>query len=218
MLIEIFLLAVASMFWPVLLALDVVAFRTDRSVRILAGFLAGGLLTTVAVGCAIAFSLENTALVTKSKHTTDAAVSIALGAAALVAAYFIRRSDKQRRAKPKPHTSSKIERLTRHGAGLAFVTGIVLNVFPGAFPFIAMKDIAELDYSTVGTIAVIVAFYLVMFVPVEGPLISFLVVPRRTEKVVGSFNAWLDRNLRRLAWIALAVFGTFEIVRGIVAA
>jgi hypothetical protein len=29
------LLALGSMFWPVLLAVDVVAFRTDRPVRIL---------------------------------------------------------------------------------------------------------------------------------------------------------------------------------------
>ena len=94
----------------------------------------------------------------------------------------------------------------------------MLNVFPGVLPFIAMKDIAELDYSTAGAIAVIVAFYLVMFIPVEGPLVSFLVAPRRTEEAVTSFNAWLDRNLRKVAWVVLAVFGAFEIVRGIFAA
>jgi len=64
---EIFLLAVGSMFWPLLLAVDVVAFRTDRPVAILGGFLAGGLITTVAVGSAIVFSLENTSLATSAK-------------------------------------------------------------------------------------------------------------------------------------------------------
>lgn len=221
MLIEIFLLAVGSMFWPALLAVDVVALRTDRPVRILAGFLAGGMVTTVAIGCAIVFALEDTALVTGSRHTTDAVVPIVLGAAALFAAYFIRRDDRHRTANPqpkKPDSSSRIERLGRHGGGLAFLTGIVLNVFPGVLPFIAMKDIAELDYSTAGAMAVIVAFYLVMFIPVEGPLISFLVAPRRTEEAVTAFNAWLDRNLRTIAWVALVVFGVFEIVRGIFAA
>jgi Sap, sulfolipid-1-addressing protein len=217
MLIEIFLLAVGSMFWPVLLAVDVVAFKTEQPVRLLGGFLAGGMIATVTVGCAIVFSLENTSLVTRSRHTTDAAVSIVVGAAALVAAFFIRRSDRQEREAPKPHTPSKVDRLAGHGAALALFTGIVLNVFPGLLPFIAMKDIGELGYGTAATVAVIVAFYVVMFTPVELPLVAFLVAPRRTARAVDSFNIWLTQNLRRLAWLALATFGAFEIVRGVLA-
>jgi len=216
MLFEIFILAVGSMFWPVLLAVDVVAFKSERPVTILGGFLAGGLVATVAVGCAIVFSLQNTSLVTRSRHTTDASVYLVVGAACLVAAFFIRRSDRQRRTKPKPHSSSKVDRLASHGPWLAFVTGIVLNVFPGLLPFIAMKDIGELDYSTAGTVAVIVGFYLVMFVPVEAPLVAFLVAPERTARSVDRFNVWLAENLRRLAWIALAIFGAAELVRGLV--
>ena len=218
MLIEIFLLALGSMFWPVLLAVDVVALQTDRPVSILAGFLLGGMIATVIVGCLIVLSLEDTTLVTRSRHATDAAVSIVLGVVALVAAYFIRRSDRHHKAKPKPQTSSKVERLAGRGAGLAFLTGIVLNIFPGPLPLIALKDMAELDYPRAGTIAVIVAFYLVMFTPVEGPLIGFLVAPKPTKRAVGSFNTWLEQNLRKLAWVALAGFGAFEIVRGIIAA
>jgi len=41
-----------------------------------------------------------------------------------------------------------------------------------------MKDIGELDYTTGATIAVILAFYVVMFTPVEDPLVAFLVAPR----------------------------------------
>jgi thiol:disulfide interchange protein len=218
MLIEIFLLAIGSMFWPVLLAVDVVALKSDRPMTILGGFLAGGLVATVAVGCAIVFSLENTSLVTRSRHTTNAVVSIVIGAAALVAAFFIRRSDQQRRATPEPQTSSRVDRLASHGPWLAFVTGIVLNLFPGLLPFIALKDIGELDYSTAATVAVIVGFYLIMFTPVEAPLVAFLVAPRRTARAVDSFNVWLAQNLRRLAWWALAIFGAFEIVRGLLAA
>ncbi len=221
MLFEIFLLAVGSMFWPALLAVDVVAFKTPKPVRLLGGFLVGGLVATVAVGCAIVFSLEDTSLVTRSRHTTDAAVAIVVGAAALVLAFVIRRSDQRRRAQPEPpepQTSSRVDRLADHGVVLAFVTGLVLNVFPGVLPFIALKDIGELGYSTAGTIVVIVGFYLVMFTPVEAPLVAFLVAPERTAQTVDSFNVWLARNLRRLAWWALAIFGAYEIVRGVVVA
>jgi hypothetical protein len=217
-LIEIFFLAVGSMFWPVLLAVDVVAFKTDRPVRILGGFLVGGLVATVTVGIAIVFWLNDTDLVSSSRHTTDTVVPIVVGAAALVAAFYIRRGGKKSAAKPTPHASSKAERLVNHGAALAFLTGIVLNIFPGLLPFIAMKDIAELDYTTSATIGVIVAFYLVMFAPVEVPILGFLVAPRWTAEAVSSFNVWLTRNLRTLAWSALAIFGAFEIVRGVFAA
>lgn len=218
MLIEIFLLAVGSMFWPVLLAVDVVAFRADRPIKMLGGFLAGGLVATVTVGCAIVFSLEGASFLTRSRRTTDATVSIVIGAAALVVAFFIRRSDKEKRTIREPHTSSRVERLAGRGSALAFVTGIVLNVFPGLLPFIALKDIAELNYTGAATFAVIVAFYLVMFTPIEAPLVAFLVAPERTAQAVDSFNLWLARNLRRLAWWALAAFGAFEIVRGVLAA
>jgi cytochrome c biogenesis protein CcdA len=215
MLLEIFVLAVGAMFWPLLLAVDVVAFKADRPVRVLGGFLAGGIVATVAVACAIVFSLEQTSLVSTSRHTTDPAVSIGVGVAALVAAFLIRRSNRQKREPSKPHTSSKVERLAGHGAALAFVAGIVLNIFPGLFPLIAMKDMGELDYTTASTIAVIVAFYVVMFTPVEVPLVAFLVAPRPTKRAVDSFNLWLARNLRTLAWCALAILGAFEIVRGV---
>jgi hypothetical protein len=215
---EIFLLAVGSMFWPVLLAVDVVAFKTDRPIRILGGFLTGGLLATVMVGIATVFWLKDTNLVTSSRHTTDPAVSIVVGAAALATAFFIRRGGRQSAAKPTPHAPSRADRLVDHGASLAFVTGIVLNLFPGLLPFIAMKDIAELGHTTAATIAVIVAFYLVMFTPVEAPLVGFLVAPGRTAKAVSSFNVWLARNLRTVAWSALAIFGAFEIVKGVFAA
>ena len=215
MLIEIFVLAVGSMFWPVLLAVDVVAFKSDRPIRILGGFLTGGMVATVTVGCAIVFALEDTSLLTKSRHKTDAAVSIVVGAAALVAAFFIRRSDRRKPATAETHTSSRVDRLSGHGTWLAFVTGIVLNLFPGLLPFIAMKDIGELNYSTTATIAVIVGFYVVMFTPVEAPLVAFLAAPERTARAVDSFNVWLARKARKLAWWALAVFGAWEIVRGV---
>src|SRR5262249_12678026 len=88
---EIFLLAVGSMFWPLLLAVDVVAFRTDRPVALRGGFLAGVLIAMVAGGGALVFSWENPWLATSAKRTTDASVDITLGVVALAAAAVIYR-------------------------------------------------------------------------------------------------------------------------------
>ena len=215
LLAEIFLLAVGSMFWPLLLVVDLVAFRTDRPVAVLASFWAGGMLTTVAVGCAIVFSLQATSLVSSSRRETDAAVDIAVGVLALAAAFVIRRGGRHASTDAKP-APGRVQRLLARGLALAFVAGILANVFPGVLPFVALKDIAELGYATGPTILVIVCFYLVMFVPVEAPMLSLLVAPRRTAAVVESLNAWTTRNGRTVAWSVLAIFGVLEIAHGVI--
>src|SRR5262249_54246749 len=129
------------MFWPLLLAVDVLAFTTDRPIAILSGFLAGGLITTVGIGIAIVFALEDTSLVASTKRTTDASVDIAVGLLALVGAALIYRRRPEPKAAGSPHTSNRVERLVARGGILAFAAGIVANVFPGVLPFVALKDI-----------------------------------------------------------------------------
>ncbi len=80
-----------------------------------------------------------------------------------------------------------------------------------------MKNIAELDYSTGATLAVIVSFYVIMFTFVEVPLVGFIVAKDWTKKNVTLFNAWLGQNLLRLASGALGVVGVVEIARGLFA-
>jgi hypothetical protein len=82
------------------------------------------------------------------------------------------------------------------------------------FPLVAMKDIAQLGYSAAATVALIAGFYLVMFLPAEVPLISYLVAPARTTEVVGDLRDWLRRNGRRVAVITLAIVGAYLVIRG----
>jgi hypothetical protein len=216
---EIFLLAVASMFWPFLLVVDIVALRTSRPVPILAWFLAGGFLTTIGLGLAIVYALRSSSLVSGSwKSTTDASVDLVVGCFALVAAALVWRG-RTREPEPQPaQKSGRIERLVARGAALAFVAGIVANVVPGVFPFIALKDIAELNASVAATVALVVGFYIVMFTFVEAPLFAFLLAPERTKVAVESFNLWLGRHGRALAASVLLAVGVLAIVHGIVAA
>jgi hypothetical protein len=214
---EIFLLALGAMFWPLLLAVDIVAFQAPRPVTILGWFLVGGFLTTVSLGIAIVYALRSTTLVTRSRSATDAWVDITVGVLAVVAALVLRRRPTPAPAEPATG-SDRLASMLARGAGLAFVAGIVFNVVPGVLPFIALKDIAELGYPPAGTVAVIVGFYVVMFTFVEAPLVGFVVAPARTTAAVTSFNAWLSMNWRALAAWALGVVGAFEIVRGLAAA
>ncbi len=57
--LEILLLAFASTFWPTLIVIVVLALRLAHPVKILVWFLLGGLLTTIAVGIAVVFALQD---------------------------------------------------------------------------------------------------------------------------------------------------------------
>ena len=55
------------------------------------------------------------------------------------------------------------------GAPLAFLAGVVLNIVPGVLPFVALRDIAELDYSVPATALTLLGFYVIMFAFIEVP-------------------------------------------------
>lgn len=222
MAIELIPLAIASAFWPLLLAVVIISLRTAHPPRLLVSFLAGGLLTTMTVGLIIIYALEHSSLVSRSRSTTDPAVDLAAGAIALVAGLLL-----ARRADPKPDRADgagvaakppgRIDRMLSRGAALAFLAGVVLNIVPGVLPFVALKDIAELDYSVPATVLILLGFYVIMFAFIEVPLVAYLVAPARTAIETARFNAWLDRNWRRLAAYALVVLGVYLLVRGAVA-
>jgi hypothetical protein len=211
---EIFVLALASMVWPALVAVVVVALASPQPVKLLSVFLAASLLTTVTIGLVIVFVLRGSSLFSGSRPAFGPAVDLAAGVVALIAGLVVRRRRSEEKAKRDGPTWT--ERTLSRGAPLAFVAGIVLNIVPGVFPFVAMKNIAELDYPPAASVALVVGFYLIMFLPAEVPLGCYLFAPARTAVEVGRFNSWLARNVRQIAAITLLVVGAYLVVRGIV--
>jgi len=219
--LEIALLAIGSAFWPILIAVDLVAFRTARPAALLGWFLAAGLLTTISEGLLIVFSLEGTRLASRTNRTVGGSVDLIAGAAALLAAYLLRkRSTRAVRVRAelprKTRRPSWAERAVARGGAYAFAAGVVLNLFPGVLPFLALRDIAALSYSDGVKVVFIVGLYFCMFALVEVPLVGLLVAPERAEPLVETLNGWLDRKGMRVATGALTLIGLFLVVRGIV--
>ena len=212
-------LAILSAFWPTLVVVDVLAFHTPHPERVLVAFLVGGLISTITIGTLVVLNLQQTAAVTDSRSTTDPALNIAVGTLALVAAYVLERVPDlhlpRRRHGGEPKRSPFTERAIESGAPLAFVAGLLLNILPGVFPLIALKNLAELDYSAAETVAVLVGFYLVTFAFIEIPIVSYLVAPDWTRRRVAEFNDWLHAHQRRVAVWALVVGGVYLIGRGV---
>lgn len=216
--IEIFVLAVGSAFWPLLIAVTIVALRSPDPPRLLSFFLAGALLTTISLGTVIVLFLADTPLVDRQRSTFDPLVYFTAGVLVFVVGIVLLRLPPQakRRKSKKRHNGSWAERALARGAALAFAAGIVFNLIPGVLPLVALKDIAELGYGTTGVILTVTGFYLVMFTPAEIPLISYSFAPERTAVLTNRFNDWLTANGRRLlAWVTLA-FGVGLVLRGIV--
>jgi len=220
--LELLLLALASTFWPTLIVVVVLALRTEKPVVILVGFLCGGLLTTIAIGLALVFALQDSPLFTSSRSSTDPAIYISVGLVSLLAAYAIDR--RSRRASVEEVAAapagqkkpSMVNRVVAKGVLPAFAAGIVLNIVPGTFPIIALKNIAELDATNSAKVATIVVFYVIMFAFVEIPLVAYVFAPQRTQSSMDALNAWLGRNGHRIAVYALASVGVYSLVRGII--
>ncbi len=211
---ELILLSLASALWPLLLAIVVVALHAPRPPRLLAAFLAGGLLTTVAMGTAIVRALQGTRVTTSSRSGASAIVDFTVAGLLLVTAVVLPRVG--RRAPTERHAPSRWERALRRGAPVAFVVGIVLNIVPGFLPFVALKDIAQLNEGVAASVAIVAGFYVGMFVLVEAPLVGYLVSPQRTGLLAERLNAWLGRNLIRVAVTAAYTLAVYLLVRGII--
>jgi hypothetical protein len=219
-LLELALLAIASAFWPVLVVVDLVALRTARPVPLLAWFLAGGLLTTIAEGLVIVFVLQGTTA-GSSRSGVGGWGNIIGGGVALLAAYVLRAraarsGDERQTAQAAPvKKASRTERMIENGGTYAFGAGVVLNLFPGIFPLIALRNIAAVSYGNSAKILLIVGLYLCTFALIEIPLIGLLVAPARVEPMVRGLNQWLDRNGKRVGIDVLGLVGLILIVRGI---
>src|SRR5262245_16811557 len=172
---EIVLLALVSMIWPALIAVVVVALASPEPVKLLSFFLAGALLTTISIGLVIVFVLRGSSLFSGSRPTFGPVADLVAGSVALLIAFVTwrRARPEHPRRRSKPDRPSWSERTLSRGAPLAFVVGIVLNVIPGVCPLVALKNIAELDYSPAATAALVVGFYLIMFLPAEVPIGSY---------------------------------------------
>jgi hypothetical protein len=219
-LLELALLAIASAFWPVLVVVDLVALRTPRPVPLLAWFLAGGLLTTISEGLVIVFALEGTTA-GSSRPTVGGWGNIIGGCLALLAAYVLRARaahavNEQPATQAPEKKASRTERMIENGGLYAFGAGVVLNIFPGVFPLIALRNISALSYGNGTKVLLIIGLYLCTFALIEVPLTGLLVAPARVEPMVHRLNQWLDRNAKRVGIDVLGIVGLYLLVRGVV--
>ena len=229
---ELFVLALASAVWPLLVAVVIIALKTTRPPVVLAAFLLGAVIAAVGVGLVVVYSLRGTDVVSDNRSTADPGVYLVGAFLAFALAWFLgrRARDRNEVRSTKPETGpSRTERALQRGAPLAFLAGIVLNLIPGIFPLVALKDISELDTDVASTVLILLGFYFVMFMLLEIPLAGYLFAPEATLALRGGevteatsaaatrFNNWLSENSGRVVIYVLYALAAYLLVRGLFA-
>jgi hypothetical protein len=211
---------------PTLLGATTVMLLLDHPKRLLLGYLAGALLTSMTLGLVIIFALDGSA--STAQHTLSPAMDLALGGILLVVAFVIRPGhtpretgrlgDRKRRReeKKKDKQPPKWQRtLSKGSARTTFVVGALLTL-PGASYLIGLHKIADSDPSTAGAVAAVLLFNVIMLALLELPLVGYIFAPDWTPRAVDRFKDWFSRNARRIAFRLALVIGVLLIVRGLI--
>jgi Sap, sulfolipid-1-addressing protein len=212
---DILLLALVAAANPTLLAAVTLMLFLPSPKRLLLGYLAGALLTSLTIGFVIVFVVHDSGATSAARSTVSPSIDIALGAILLLVAYVLHGGGKEKPAK-KEKGPSKVEQLLGRGsARITFALGAVLTL-PGISYLAALHDLQELDYGTVGEILVILGFNVLLLMFLIVPLVGFFVAPERTVVEVQRFRAWLTRNGRRMAVDGAAILGVLLLIRGLI--
>ena len=209
---------------PTLLAAVTLMLTLLKPRRLLSGYLAGAMLTSVTAGLILVFTLNGSSSSSTAKHSVNPILNVALGALILLVAFVVGTGrDKRRRArsarkreanKDKPPPRWK-RQLSKGSARDTFVVGVLLS-FPGASYIAGMDLLSQQHAGTAVTVLAVIGFNVVMLILLELPLIGYATQPERTTAMVASFSSFLSRDGGRVALIAATAVGVLLVLRGII--
>jgi hypothetical protein len=218
---QVVLFAFTSALNPTLVTATTVMLLLPNPSRLMLGYWFGAMLTSITLGLVIVFALQNSSAVSTTQHTLSPIADIALGGLALGIALvlgtgrdgrFTERRAKAKAGKEPPRWQRTMRRGTPR---TTFVVGSVLTL-PGASYLIGLDKLGKLHYPTAVTVLVVIAFNLVMLLPLEGPLVAFRIAPDWTPAAVDRVKAWIGRHGKRFAVWGLAVIGALLILKGLI--
>jgi uncharacterized membrane protein len=212
--VEFGLVCLAAMLSPTTLTFSVFALVLgDRPLRTGLWFYLGALGITLVIGVVAAFVLGNDAAShTSSPKTWVAIVDVVAGV--LVLAYVFRRL---RRPPDSRRVAGMIDRMSKLASSpaVAVVGAGATLANPGGFIPLALKEISQLDTSSLGYIAYWVGFALVSLLPLGLALLMLVFAPDRAMRILVAARGWLGRNIRTVAAVILVALAATLLRNGI---
>jgi Sap, sulfolipid-1-addressing protein len=218
---HVIVLALAAALNPTLVAASTVMMLLPNPKRLMLGYLLGALMTSITLGLVIISSFESSDAVSTTENTLSPAATMALGGIFLVAAFVLgtgrhRAVVERRRVRKQDQGPPRWQRaLGKGSARTTFVVGALLTL-PGASYLAGLSRIDKLNYSTAGTVLLVVVFNLIMLALLEVPLLCFVVAPDWTPRAVDRAKAWIGRHGHRFAVTMLTVLGTLLVIKGVI--
>jgi hypothetical protein len=212
--IELALVGLVAMLEPATLISSILALVLgDRPLRTGFWFYLGGLGVTLAVGVAAAFVLGDVAASPTSKPKTWVSV-VSVVAGALLVLYVAW----SLRGHPDPRkTAASVARMRKvvnaSPATLIGAGAVLANA--GPFMLIAMKNISQLDPTTLQYILDWLLFALVSLLPLALALVALLIAPGWTMPRLVTMRGWIERNARTVALVVVSVLAVSLIRDGI---
>lgn len=220
---QIVLCALLSAIYPTLIAATTVMLLLPRAQQLMLGFWLGAMITSVACGLVIVFSLHNSSAVETARHHVSPGVDLAAAALLVLGAVALNRGEdrrvRERRRAHHPRAEKKTPRwrrtLQEGNPRHTFVVGILLS-FPGVWYLAALDRLSKLDYSTVSEILVVVGFCLVQLILIEAPMLAFGLWPTKTPMAIDAAKSWAGRHGRQYGVWGLEFIAGLLVVRGVI--
>ena len=183
-------------------------------------FLAGAIVMTAVIAIVIFVVLRTGHLYKPHQRNARYGLRLGLGLLLLLAGAFVLRRDR------KPKDPAKAARKKQKGPGLisrmiatpgpkeAFIVGIL--VYSPSLTFVAAVQTVATSKDSVG--AAVLALFLVIAITllfIWVPFLLYLLMPDRTGRLLGSFNAWLRSHGHQILVAALLAAGVVVTIDGI---
>jgi uncharacterized membrane protein len=221
---QVFVFSLTAALNPSLLAAVTLMLALERPKRLLSGYLAGAMLTSVTCGLLLVFALPNSSTSSTAKHGVDPVLNIALGVLLLLVVFVVATGrDQRRRAWSERRRQSAQDKapprwrrlLNKGSARDTFVVGVLLS-FPGASYVAGMALLHKQHLTPSLTVLAVLGFNVVMLALLELPLLGYTIKPEATAAAVARLSGWLTRRGGRVALIVGAALAIALIVRGLV--
>lgn len=201
---------------PTALLVMAVFLGSDNPRRTALMYVAGAMIMTVAMAVAVLLVLRATGLNAPREHAPRYGLRLGLGVIALAVSVYMGRRKRPAAASHdgKPKRPGLVTRLTSSPSPrTAFVLGLLLFA-PSATFIAAVQVIATANEGAPITAAAIIVVVILTGLTVWLPLLTYLVFPEATTRVLRTANEWLRVRGRILVIGALWIAGVILVVDG----
>jgi hypothetical protein len=177
-------------------------------------YVAGAIIMTVVMSVMVLYILRTTGLNQPRERIPRYEFRLALGIVALAGAAFVARRKKPPPDPSKARQGGLMYKLVSHPSPrTAFGAGVLLFA-PGATFIAAVQVVATAEAGIPVTALALIIIVLLTCLVVWLPLLTFLVAPEATTRLLKTINDWTRAHTKAIAVYALAITGAALVING----